>query len=65
MTGTDLKAFMGRHHLDDRTLAGVIGVTPGTVNHWTVGRRSISLTVSRLLRTFDKYPQLIKEFPRP
>lgn len=55
---------MTKHNLDERTLAGIIGVTPGGVSHWMTGKRTISLTVSRLVKTFDKYPQLLKEFGR-
>lgn len=62
MTSIELKAFMAKHNLDERTFAGILGVTLGSVNHWRTGRRQMSLTVSRLVRTFDKYPGLLKEF---
>lgn len=64
MRSEELRAFMRKHNLDERTLAGIMGCTPGSVNHWLVGRRAMSLTMSRLVRTFDKYPQLMKEFGR-
>lgn len=64
MTGSELKTFLNKHNIDERTFAGVIGVTVGGVSHWTTGKRTISLTVSRLVKTFDKYPQLLKEFGR-
>lgn len=62
MTSTDMRDFLIRHRLDSRTFSGILGVTPAAVDHWTTGYRGISLTVSRLCKTFDKYPQLLREF---
>jgi len=62
MTPAQLNEFLNRHAMSAGQLATVIGVTPMAINHWLFGRRSVSLTVARLLRTFDKYPGLIKEF---
>lgn len=65
MTGIDLREFMNRHQMNSRELSGVIGVTPSAVEHWCSGKRTISLTVSRLCKTFDRYPQLMAEFGTP
>lgn len=62
MTGAELKTFLQRHNLGDSQFAELIGVTPMAVYHWLSGKRSISLTVSRLCRLFDKRPELIGEF---
>lgn len=62
MTPNELRDFMNRHHLNSKSLSVIIGVTPSAIEHWLSNKRSISLTVSRLFRTFDRYPQLLKEF---
>lgn len=62
MTAKELEEFMERHEMTAPDIADVLGVTLGAIHHWLVGRRAISLTVSRCLKLFDKHPQLIKEF---
>ncbi len=62
MNKSEIKAFLIRHGLSEYDFADLIGVTQPAVNHWMTGRRAISLTVSRLCRTFDRKPELMKEF---
>ncbi len=62
MNQQQLATFLAKHKLTDTTLAELLGLTPSAVNHWMVGRRTIAKPYGRLLRMFDKYPQLMKEF---
>lgn len=62
MNNTELRDFMNRHHLNSKIFSSIVGVTPSAVDHWLSGKRNISLTISRLCKTFDRYPQLLKEF---
>lgn len=62
MTPQNLRKFMLAHNLNDKTLADLLGVTRMAVIQWLGGKRTISLTVTRLINLFDKQPQLMKEF---
>lgn len=62
MTPNELRQFLAKHNLSQGTYALIIGVTKMAVVHWLDGRRSMSLTVSRLTRFFDKRPELMREF---
>lgn len=62
LTDEELRTFMNKHGLADKELGQILGVTLQAVRLWLGGSRSISVTVSRLVRLFDKYPQLLKEF---
>lgn len=62
MTSDELEAFLTRHELTNTDFAKLLGVTEMAVRHWLLGKRAISLTVSRLCRLFDKRPALINEF---
>lgn len=57
-----LNKFMKKHGISDKELAELFGVTIQAVNLWTTGQRTISVTNSRLIALFEKYPQLIREF---
>jgi plasmid maintenance system antidote protein VapI len=48
--------------MDAMALAKLLGVTYMAVVHWVDGRRSISLTVTRLLRFFDRHPEMLVKF---
>ena len=54
--------FMNLHGFGYREFAELLGVTYQAVKLWTNGKRYIGLTNSRLLRLFNKYPYLMKEF---
>lgn len=62
MTKTQLEAFLKKYGLDSADFAEVIGVTRMAVEHWLSGRRSIAKPYGRLVRLFDRHPELIKEF---
>lgn len=62
MSPSDLNGFLKRHGLNYRTFAELIGVTEGGASHWMTGRRSIPLSVARLCKLFDRYPDLMREF---
>ncbi len=62
MTPTELSAWLAKHKLQPWDLAKLLGVTDQAVQHWLGNRRSIPLTTVRLLKIFDKYPSLMKEF---
>lgn len=62
MNKNELEEFMKRHGLNDTDLADILGVTPMAIHHWLSGRRGMSLTISRLLRLFDRNPDLIREY---
>mgnify|MGYP001438158829 CR=1 FL=1 len=62
MTPNELEGFLKRHHLSNVQFAKSLGVTQMAVIHWLTGKRSISLTVGRLCRLFDKRPELLNEF---
>lgn len=62
LTPEDLKKFMNFHGVSRQELADIFGVTYRAVEFWLNGSRQISLTNSRLIRIFHKYPQLLKEF---
>lgn len=57
-----LREFMLTHHLDDKKLADLLGVTRMAVINWLGGKRTISLTVTRILNLFDRKPDLMREF---
>lgn len=62
MTPTQIKAFMTKHNLNQEHFATLIGVSPMCVSNWVRGNRSMSLTTARVLRLFERKPQLMKEF---
>jgi DNA-binding transcriptional regulator YiaG len=62
MSSEDLQKFMRKHGLSEDEFAQILGLTPGAVRHWTTGIREISVTTTRLIKMFDKYPTLLKEF---
>lgn len=58
----ELQSFMDHHGVSRKELAEILGVTIQGVNLWMKGKRDISKTTSRLIRLFNKYPKLIREF---
>lgn len=62
LTVEEVQDFMRRHGFNDKTFAEFLGVTLQAVRLWVRGQRDMSLTNSRLLRMFDKYPHLMREF---
>lgn len=62
LTAVELKTFMDKHGISTKELSEILGVTLQAVRLWLGGDRGISVTVSRLIAMFEKYPQLIKDF---
>ena len=62
LSANELIAFKDKHGLSDKELSEVLGVTLQAVRLWVRGDRSISVTVSRVIAMFEKYPQLIADF---
>lgn len=58
----ELQAFMDHHGISIKELSEILGVSFQAVRLWLTGERSISVTNSRLVLLFKKYPKLIKEF---
>lgn len=62
MKPDELRAFLKTYGLSSSDFADLIGVTPMAVVHWLEGRRSISITVARLIDLFRRRPELMGEF---
>jgi DNA-binding transcriptional regulator YiaG len=62
ITASELDSFMKKHGISEREMSEIFGVTIGAVRLWLNGDRSISVTNSRLVRLFIKYPKLLEEF---
>ncbi len=62
MKNDDLREFMKKHEFNREDLADLLGVTKCGVDHWLTGIRRIPETTARLLRLFDKDPDLMRKF---
>lgn len=62
MTPDQIGKFMKKHGIDEKEFAEILGCTIQAVRLWVTGQREFSVTNSRLLRMFDKHPQLIRDF---
>jgi len=62
MNQSEIVGFMHRHNMDQIMFADMLGVTRQAVNFWVKGEREMPTTTVRVLRIFDKYPQLMLEF---
>ena len=62
MSIEELQGFMNLHGYSDIGLSKFLGVTVQAVRLWKRGQRDISLTNTKLIRLFVKYPQLMQEF---
>jgi DNA-binding transcriptional regulator YiaG len=61
-TGDDVHAFMNRHCLNINQFAELLSVTPQAVRLWITNSRGLSATNGKLLRMFDRRPELMQEF---
>lgn len=64
MTAQQLEAFLKTHKMSTASFADLIGLTPSAVKHWLDGRRTIAKPYSRLVRMFEKRPELMQEFAK-
>jgi DNA-binding transcriptional regulator YiaG len=62
MNNAELDAFLKKYKLDPKDFAELIGVTHSAVDHWLSGIRSIAKPYGRLVRLFDRRPELMQEF---
>ncbi len=62
MTAKELKAYMDLVGLSTQEFADVLGVSDQAVRLWVYDERSLSVTNTRIIKMFIKYPQLLKEF---
>lgn len=62
LTAEQLQAFMDKHGISSKEFSQILGVTIQAVRLWLSGDRGISLTITRLIAMFEKYPALIKDF---
>ena len=62
LTSDELVKFMQKHGISEKELSEIFGVTVQAVKLWVTGQREFSVTNSRLVRLFMKYPKLIGEF---
>lgn len=62
MNSQQLNEFLNRHKLDPGQLAALLGLTSMAIDHWLHARRTIAKPYARLLRLFDKRPELMLEF---
>jgi DNA-binding transcriptional regulator YiaG len=62
ITTQELIEFMTINGISEKELAEIFGVTTQAVRLWVTGSREFTVTNSRLIRMFQKYPKLLKEF---
>lgn len=62
LTPEELKSFMDANGISIKELAELLGVTERAVKMWLAGDRDFSVTNTRLVKMFQKYPALIREF---
>ena len=62
MTPEELTRYMDHNGISPRELSEILGVSEQVVKLWRNGGRGFSVTNSRLIKLFIKYPQLLKEF---
>lgn len=62
MTPNEMRAFRVKIKVTQKGLAELLGVTWQAVRLWELGERNIPETTVRLIKLFEKFPQLIEEF---
>lgn len=63
MSPEDIKTYRVMHlNMTFKVFAELLGVTPQAVKLWEQGKRDMPETTVRLIKLFQKFPQLIKEF---
>lgn len=62
MTPSELDLFLKKNGLEADEFAKLIGLTRVAVDHWLTGRRAIAKPYGRLVRMFDRHPELMREF---
>ena len=62
LTAQELKEFMQKHGFSEAELSDLLGVTKQGLRLWIRDQREINLTATRVIRMFEKYPGLMREF---
>lgn len=62
MTKDEIKTFRLKHMMTQIVFAELLGVTWQAVRFWELGERKIPKTTIKLIKLFEKYPQLLLEF---
>lgn len=62
LTPKELREWMNKQGISEKNLAAIFGVTKNAVTLWLSGERKFSVTNSRLVRFFIKYPKLLRDF---
>lgn len=62
LTIKELDKFMKKNGVSIKEFSEILGVTEQAVKLWLTGQRVFSITNSRLIRMFIKWPNLIREF---
>lgn len=62
LSADEVQKFMDKHGISEKEMAEIFGVSTQAVRLWVTGQRDFSVTNSRLVNLFSKYPQLIREF---
>ena len=62
LAGRDLKNYRNSLTMSEKEFGDLIGVTYQAVRLWESGERRIPETTVRLVRLFQKFPQLLSEF---
>lgn len=58
----ELNDWMAKEGISDKEMSEIFGVSIQCVRYWKSGQREFSITNSRLIRLFQKYPRLVREF---
>jgi len=62
LSAKELNEFMNHNGISIDEFGKILGVTNQAVRLWITEQREFSVTNTRLIRLFQKYPQLIREF---
>ena len=62
ISAKELINFMNANGFAIKEFAQFLGVTDQAIRLWQTDQRKVSITTSKLIRFFEKYPKLIREF---
>lgn len=62
MSSDEVVQFRMRHKLGEKGLADILGVTFQAVRLWEQAKRGVPTTQIRLMKLFDRHPELMAEF---
>lgn len=62
LTAKELEAFMNKYGFGPKEFADLMGCSVQAVNLWLSEERQFSVTNTRLIKLFTKYPKLMEDF---